>query len=103
MPDMELDFTTAKLRPLMFSEDWGKEVERRMIETMDQLHEFALNGELSEEGELLVEPETPSGNAFCGCGDCVVRETLYLAMQLALEGHQQGLIELVDAEDVWDS
>lgn len=91
-----MDFSTGPLRPLMFSEHWGKEVERRMVQTMDQLQEFAFNQDNADVEEELEPPVTPSGAHFCGCPDCVVREMTYLAMQLALEGHNHGLIELTD-------
>lgn len=85
----------------MYSEEWGSEVARRIETTLDELAEFAFNQENAsdelEPGEL-AEPETPSGYSFCGCHDCYERERTYLAMQLALEGHAQGLIELIDPE-----
>jgi hypothetical protein len=85
--------TKTSLRPLLFSEEWGKEVQKQMVEVIEKLEEFAFNGEVDEEGAELEEPETPTGISYCGCQDCFVREVTYLAMQLALDGHAQGLIE----------
>ena len=50
-----------------------------------------------EDGGAGEGPETPSGEPFCGCWDCVVRETLTLAVGMTLHAQTQGLAEVVDA------
>ena len=75
-------------------------VDPEFAERMEQHIEGVLN-ELTEglDAEDLDDiPETPSYVPFCGCGVCVTRETIVMAVELTLEGVRLGLIEPIGNE-----
>ena len=82
---------------LIFDEAWGAEVEGLVQAKMEELRIWAEAVEDAEDAAALAEieeVETPSGAVFCLCDTCFVRETMYLSMLIALEGHAAGLVEL---------
>lgn len=81
---------------LRFDEAWGADVEKRVTEMLEEQFE-ALDREDEDAGGEAEIPATPSGLLFCGCDVCVTRETIYLVTLLALSGHQEGLVEVVDS------
>lgn len=82
---------------LIFDEAWGAEVEGLVQAKMEELRiwaEAVENAEDAAELSEIEEVETPSGALYCACSTCETRETMYLSMVLALEGHKAGLVEL---------
>lgn len=71
-------------------QDWAHELEMGVETYTDSLIEAIWEG---EEGE---EPETLSGEPFCGCSTCFWRETLHYLVPRLLEGYNEGKVDLIE-------
>jgi hypothetical protein len=66
---------------------WAEELEQGLEDYMQGLYEA-----LDVEGDG--EPETLSGQPFCGCETCVTREMLWYATPIILQGQKDGAVDL---------
>lgn len=73
----------------VFSEEWGEQFSTTMQDYLTRL-------EQSLEDAIDADVETISGEPFCGCSVCWERETYLMAVKLAIEGHEAGLVWLED-------
>ena len=71
-----------------FTEEWGRELERKLEEYLADLEHGVDNPD-----ERI---ETLTGEPYCGCQTCIDRETRYAITLWVLEGAQAGDVKLVD-------
>ena len=72
-------------------EDWAKVLEAGLDEYIDSLQNYYVYGEDVTEGE---EPETLSGEPYCGCETCYWREVLFFVAPKIMMAQNEKKIEL---------
>jgi hypothetical protein len=103
MNDKQLEFearlmgTVLKIKDihemdLEYDDAWAK----RMQETVEDI--MGVLDWVAEDGEEFVgyEVTTPSGYLYCGCPTCVLREVLFTATALVVQGVKDGKVRLAD-------
>jgi hypothetical protein len=77
-------------------EEWAHELEVGLEEYMGQLSAL-----LYDEDELADDFETVSGEGYCGCSTCEIREILSFVVPKAIQGYLDGkvMIEIKDNPD----
>jgi hypothetical protein len=80
---------------VMFSEEWGSALQRRVEEHMEAMAEYA-EGDYDPEDDLDADaPETVTDYPYCGCSDCYYRELIALVVQETLVAAREGVVELI--------
>jgi hypothetical protein len=74
--------------------EWAKTLEVNLEEYMGQLSAY-----LYDEDEVPEDFETLSGQAYCGCSTCEIREILFLVVPQAIQGYLDGKVILTSEED----
>lgn len=74
-------------------ESWARELEGGLEEYMGQLSAL-----LYDEDEVAEDFETLSGEGYCGCSTCEVREILSFVVPRAIQGFIDGKV-LIASED----
>ena len=74
-------------------QEWAHEMEVGLDDYMGQLY-MHLNGEDEESDNF----ETLSGEGYCGCSTCEIRETLSFVVPKAIQGYLDGKVVLKTVE-----
>ena len=77
-------------------EQWAKRLEEDLEEYMGQLSAY-----LYDEDEVSADFETLSGQPYCGCSTCEVREILALVVPRSIQGLVEGKV-LISGSDPSD-
>ena len=79
--------------PEFYLEDdaWAKNLET-------QYEEYMWNCESAVDGEEPDDFTTLSGEPFCGCGTCVIREQLFFLVPKIIKAYKEGKIVLTEDE-----
>lgn len=82
-----------KVIPIIHDVEWAQELERGFAEYQETLYEHLE----WEDGEP--EPEaTLSGEPFCGCDTCQIREQLFFLVPAVIQGYLAGKLGIKVAE-----
>jgi len=79
---------------------WSQELENEYTEYMSKC-EAQIDRDFYEETDLEVEDEfeTLSGQPFCGCETCYVREELFFLVPRIIEAYKKGQIVVPENEE----
>jgi hypothetical protein len=76
-------------------EEWAHELEVSLEEYMEQLSAL-----LYDEDEVAKDFETVSGEGYCGCSICEIREILSFVIPRAIQGYLDGKVVLEAVDDL---
>lgn len=76
-------------------EEWAKKLELDLEEYMGQLSAY-----LYDEDEVPEDFETLSGQAYCGCSTCEIREILALVVPRSIQGLIEGKVLISNDKDL---
>lgn len=69
--------------------EWAKKLEMDLEEYMAQLSALAF-----DEDEVPEDFETLSGQPYCACSTCEIREILFLVVPRAIQGYLDGKVSI---------
>jgi hypothetical protein len=73
-------------------DDWSKDLQTNY-------ENYIWNCESAVDGEEPEDFETLSGEPFCGCGTCYVREQLFFLVPQIIKAYKEGKIVLTEDEN----
>jgi hypothetical protein len=74
--------------------EWAKTLEVNLEDYMGQLSAY-----LYDEDEVPEDFETISGQPYCACSTCEIREILFFVVPRAIQGYLDGKVTLTSEED----